>query len=67
MTQELSHHQKIRKDPKIKIEALSHTSGLPPLTAALAQQLANDCKRLDGEIEQFSKLVLALEEAQGNA
>ena len=67
MTKELAHLLEIRRDLSSKIEALSAVSSLHPLKAERARGLAFACQRLDNEIEQFSKKLLALETIQGKA
>jgi len=67
MTKELTHLLEIRRDLSSKIEALSEVSSLHPVKAERARCLAFACRRLDTEIEQFSKKLLALESIQGNA
>ena len=67
MTKELTHLLEIRRDLSSKIEALSEVSSLNPEKAEWARGLAFACRRLDADIEQFSKKLLALETIQGNA
>ena len=56
MTRELAKYvSEIRNDLQSKIEMLAPMPGMSALQAKKAQTLADDCKRLDAAIEQFTQ------------
>jgi hypothetical protein len=54
MTKELAAYiSEIRSDLQSKIQMLAPSPGMSALQARKAQNLADDCRRLDAAIEQF--------------
>jgi hypothetical protein len=54
MTKELAAYiSEIRSDLRSKIQMLASSPGMSALQARKAQNLADDCRRLDAAIEQF--------------